>query len=114
MNRLKTILSALLITFSLQASASLVVTAWNDLGMHCIDGKDYSVFSILPPYNNLHVQIMDSVTNKLITLGVTVTYEAYKDPSGSINTKSSTKTNFWTYVQTLYGKAVLPNRGLNL
>lgn len=23
--------------------------AWNDLGMHCVDGKDYSIFSILPP-----------------------------------------------------------------
>ena len=30
--------------------------AWNDLGMHCMDGKDFSVFSILPPYNNLHAQ----------------------------------------------------------
>nr|HQC73237.1 hypothetical protein [Candidatus Competibacteraceae bacterium] len=29
------------------------VVAWNDLGMHCMDA-DYSVFSILPPYNNLH------------------------------------------------------------
>ena len=29
------------------------LVAWNDLGMHCVDGKDYSVFSILPPYNNL-------------------------------------------------------------
>ncbi len=26
------------------------LVAWNDLGMHCVDGKDYSVFSILPPY----------------------------------------------------------------
>ena len=33
--------------------------AWNDLGMHCVDGKDYSVFSILPPYNNLHAQLVN-------------------------------------------------------
>ncbi len=31
------------------------LVAWNDLGMHCMD-KDYSVFSILPPYNVLHAQ----------------------------------------------------------
>ncbi len=27
-----------------------VLMGWNDLGMHCVDGNDYSVFSILPPY----------------------------------------------------------------
>ena len=33
------------------------VLAWNDLGMHCMDGDDYSVFSILPPYNNLFTNL---------------------------------------------------------
>ena len=32
------------------------VLGWNDLGMHCMD-SDYSVFSILPPFNNLHAQV---------------------------------------------------------
>jgi len=31
-------------------SRDFAVIAWNDLGMHCMDG-DYSVFSLLPPYN---------------------------------------------------------------
>ena len=73
-----------------------------------------SFLSYRRPYNNLHAQVMDNVTNKLVTSGVTVTYESHKDPSGSINTISSTKTNFWTYVKPLYGKQCLPNKGLNL
>ena len=32
---------------------------WNDLGMHCMDA-DFSVFSILPPYNTIHAQLIDS------------------------------------------------------
>jgi len=32
--------------------------AWNDLGMHCTDGTDFSVFAILPPYNNVHAQLV--------------------------------------------------------
>jgi hypothetical protein len=24
------------------------LVGWNDLGMHCFDGKDYSVFGVLP------------------------------------------------------------------
>jgi len=29
-----------------------IVIGWNDLGMHCYD-LDYSVMSVLPPYNTL-------------------------------------------------------------
>lgn len=41
------------------------LVAWNDLGMHCVDGSDYSIFSILPPFNNLHAQLVDTSTGKL-------------------------------------------------
>ncbi|MEZ5398328.1 MAG: hypothetical protein R2729_01585 [Bryobacteraceae bacterium] len=27
------------------------VIGWNDPGMHCMDGKDYSIYSILPPFS---------------------------------------------------------------
>jgi hypothetical protein len=30
------------------------LTAWGELGMHCMDGKDYSIFSVLPPFNTMH------------------------------------------------------------
>ena len=96
------------------STSAFTVVAWNDLGMHCVDGKDYSIMSILPPYNNLHAHVINASTGKQVTSGVTLTYEAMADPSGSINTTSSTKTNFWSYVQALYGAAPRPNYGLNL
>ncbi len=85
--------------------------AWNDLGMHCMD-HDYSVFAILPPYNNLHAQLINGMTGKLVTSGVTVTYEATTDTHGSINSTSSGKTNFWDWVLQLFGAAPAVNVGL--
>ena len=84
--------------------------AWNDLGMHCMDGSDFSVFTILPPYNNLNAQLITKTgtSNKHITNGVTLTYESY-DYNNSINTISSTKTNFWNYVTTLFPISLFPN-----
>jgi len=90
---------------------SYKLLAWNDLGMHCVDGKDYSVFSILPPYNNLHAQLV-STSGGLVTSGVTLTYEAMADASGSINTTSMGKTNFWSWVQSLFGVALANDVGL--
>ena len=88
------------------------VIAWNDLGMHCMDGKDYSVFSILPPYNDLNAQLVNASTGKVVTSGVTLTYESVADASGSINTSSAGKTDFWDWVSTIYGAAPAPNVGL--
>ena len=90
------------------------VIAWNDLGMHCVDGKDYSIFSILPPYNNLHAQVVDPSTGKQVTSGLSLSYEALGDPSGSINTGSASKTNFWQFASVLYGASPAPDYGLNL
>jgi hypothetical protein len=77
--------------------------AWSELGMHCMDGKDYSVMSILPPYNTVHAQLVKrSEPPQVITSGVTLTYEAIADTNASSNTKSSVKTNFWAYVKSLF------------
>jgi len=87
--------------------------AWSELGMHCIDGKDYSIFAVLPPYNIVHAQLVKmGEPPQQITTGVTITYEATTDPSGSINTISSTKTNFWSYVRTLFLTSPPPDIGL--
>ena len=88
------------------------LVGWNNLGMHCMD-SDYSVFSILPPYNTINAQLIDSA-GRLVKnpTGVTVTYEALTDPSGSINTTSVGKTLFWQFVQVLYGAALVPDAGL--
>ena len=48
--------SALLVaTFAVPLSlsaATATLLGWNNLGMHCMD-SDYSVFSVLPPYNTV-------------------------------------------------------------
>lgn len=86
--------------------------AWNNLGMHCYDGNDYSIFSILPPLNTVNAQLVDKASGRQVTNGVTLTYQATADTRGSINTISSTKTNFWQYVQSLFGLAPEPDVGL--
>ncbi len=89
------------------------VLAWSELGMHCMDGKDYSVFAVLPPYNTIHAQVMlKGEPPTIVTSNVTVTYEAVADSTGSINTGSSNKTNFWTYVQALFKANPAPDVGL--
>lgn len=84
------------------AAGDYTLLAWNDLGMHCMDGLDFSVFTILPPYNTLHAQLKNK-SGALVSSGVTLTYEAVADSTGSINTISSTKTNFWDWVGPLFG-----------
>ena len=86
--------------------------AWNDLGMHCAD-SDFSVFTLLPPFNDLNAQLVVNGTliNTLNT-NYALTYEATADPTGSINSSSQNKTNFWNYAQPLFGANLSPNIGL--
>ena len=93
-------------------AASVSIIGWNDLGMHCMDGLDDSVFSILPPYNTIHAQVIQNGRLLTATNGLTVTYEAVADPSGSINTTSQGKVNFWDYAAALYGANLAPDVGL--
>lgn len=90
------------------------VVAWNNLGMHCMD-DDYSVFSILPPFNTINAQVMDAAGH-LITdpaaAGISVTYEAAANPDGSINTTSFGKTNFYDYAAVLFGANLNVDQGL--
>lgn len=87
------------------------VIAWNDLGMHCMD-HDYSVFAILPPYNNLRAQVVDKLRGKLVISKAVVTYEATADANGSINTTSVAKNNFWSWALPIFGANLLPDVGL--
>jgi len=92
-------------------AANNQILGWNNLGMHCMDG-DYSVFSILPPYNTIESQLI--VAGKLVTngAGYTVTYEAVADASGSYNSTAMGKGNYYTYAQALFGPALAPEAGL--
>jgi hypothetical protein len=94
-------------------TGAYIVTAWGELGMHCMDGKDYSIFSVLPPYNTIHAQVVRRTEPPTVIItGITVTYEAVADTAGSINTSSASKTNFWTFVQALFLQNPAPEVGL--
>jgi len=78
-------------------SGDLIVLGWNDLGMHCYN-RDFSDLAVLPPYNNLYVQVVQKGNPpKIITQGIIVTYR-FAD-----NTYSVGKSNFWTYAKSLFG-----------
>lgn len=85
-------------------SDSYKVFAFNDLGMHCYD-NDFSVFSLLPLFNVVHAQVINKGAKPVLLTNSTVkvTYAATPDPTGSINTTSIGKTNFWTYIGKLFG-----------
>ncbi|HMP81568.1 MAG TPA: PKD domain-containing protein [Verrucomicrobiota bacterium] len=93
------------------SAANNQMLGWNNLGMHCMD-SDYSVFSILPPYNTIECQLV--VSNRLVTnAGVyTVTYQAVADPTGSINTTAMGKGNFYQYDELLFGVNLTNEAGL--
>jgi hypothetical protein len=104
-------LASLLCGLALSTNAATsTILGWNNLGMHCMD-SDYSVFTVLPPYNTIEAQLI--VGGKLVTngTGYTVTYQAVADPAGSINTTAMGKGNFYTYTPFLYG-ALAPDAGL--
>ncbi|MEZ5467048.1 MAG: Ig-like domain-containing protein [Lysobacterales bacterium] len=94
------------------ATAHWTVLGWNDLGMHCMD-SDYSVFSILPPFNNVRAQVIDP-SGHLVTVGngVFLSYEAVADPDGSVNSTSIGKSGFWNYTLPLFGQTLAPDHGL--
>lgn len=95
--------------------AAAVVLAANDLGMHCID-REYSIFSILPPYNVVHAQVVRPNASGLPTLldanDVDVRYSAVRDPSGSINSSSIGRTDFWQHATALFGANLQLGEGL--
>ena len=91
------------------------ILASNDLGMHCVDA-DFSVFSILPPYNVVHAQVLvtDATGRPSLLSGgaVTISYAPVADALGSINSHSVGKTNFWQYARQIYGANLAPGEGL--
>ena len=92
-------------------AATNQLLGWNNLGMHCMD-SDYSVFSILPPYNTIEAQLI--VNGKLIKdgTGYTLTYQAVADPTGSFNSTAVGKGNYYTYSKQLFGATLAPEGGL--
>jgi hypothetical protein len=91
------------------------VLANNDLGMHCVDA-DFSVFSILPPYNVVNAQVVRrSGTGKPVVVNDTVValrYEAVDDANFSRNSTSKGKSNFWQFAAHTYGATLAEGQGL--
>jgi PKD repeat protein len=123
MKRVLVASSALAVVAILAITAAITATAvggtagwrlvgWNNLGMHCMD-SEFNIFSILPPYNTIEAQLVDTSGNLVKSgNGITVTYEAVADPTGSINTTSVGKTDFWQNVFALFGASPAPDAGL--
>jgi hypothetical protein len=84
-----------------------VVLGANDLGMHCTQ-QDFSEFLILPPYNTVHAQVIDRSGEhpQIVKDGVEVFYAMHG------NTRSTDKTNWWTYDDDLLGADFAPDIGL--
>ena len=86
--------------------ADYVLFGWNDLGMHCYN-HDFQDLAVLPPYNTLRAQLVKrGDPPQIITTGVRIQY-SFPD-----NKISSTKTDFWTYVNALFGVQLPDNVGL--
>ncbi len=96
-------------------AVSFKILATNDLGMHCVDA-DFSVFTILPPYNVVNAQVIRTDTAGQPSLvddtAVGIRYSAVADANGSINSRSVDKTNFWLYAARAYGADLAPGQGL--
>ncbi len=90
--------------FALQGE--YVVIGWNDLGMHCIT-PSYSELALLPPYNNLRVQVIKrGDPPKIVTSGISLEYSI-------VNNKTvSGKTDFWQYAGQLFGSNLAVGIGL--
>ena len=89
------------------AAARYSVFAVNDLGMHCYQ-RSYAGFMVLPPANNLKVQVFrkGSEGASLVTRGIRV---EYRIPG---NTTSNSKTDFWQYASSYGFPNLKPNVGI--
>lgn len=101
----------LLCAAQLPAATSWTVLGWTEYGVNPME-RGYSVFAIYPPSVTLHAQVIDA-TGKLVKSGsgIQVTYEALADPSGSTNSTSVGKTDFWSFAS-LFGGTKTPDTGL--
>jgi hypothetical protein len=101
------VLAAAVIVPSGASAARYAVFAVNDLGMHCYQ-RSYAGFMILPPANNLKVQVFrkGGEEARLVTSGIKVQYTILG------NTKSSNKTDFWKYASSYGWPGLAANVGI--
>ncbi len=95
---------------------AIAILAWNDLGMHCYN-PGFADIAVLPPYNNLFAQIVQrgGEDPRIVTSGLTVTYSFPANTYSALqppNPARSNKTDFWSFVQPLFGVNPPVNVGL--
>jgi hypothetical protein len=97
------------------APETATVLAANDLGMHCMD-REFSVFSILPPFNVVNAQVVKRDSNGQPYVAddseLALFYDDVADASGSINSYSVGKTDFWSYANALFDVTLPVGQGL--
>lgn len=90
------------IPFGDAGAQEIIALSWNDLGMHCMN-QDHHTISILPPFNTLEAQLIArgeyGTLPEIVADGYTIEYSV---PG---NTYSAGKTDFWDYVEQIYGLA---------
>ena len=98
-----------------QLFETATVLAANDLGMHCMD-REFSVFSILPPFNVVNAQVVKRDSNGQPYVAddreVDLFYDDVADATGSINSSSVGKTDFWSYANALFDVILPEGQGL--
>lgn len=95
-----------------ESSAGWTLIAWNDLGMHCMD-EDFAVFAILPPFNTINAQLIDTNGNRIVdSTNVYLYYQSAEDPDASETYSSKEYTNFWEHAEDLFGRQINENTGL--
>ncbi len=99
------------------ASREVVVFAWNDLGMHCLN-PTYDTAVILPPYNTVWAQVVRRGNPpEILTNGITVEYRMVNNSTSQKSATSPVASDFrqfWTYALDLFGVDLVPDTGLNL
>jgi len=87
------------------------VFAWNDLGMHCLN-PSYDKLVILPPYNNVLVQVVKRGNPPtIVTDGITV---SYKLTNNSTSYNKRAYGGFWDNYTKLFGPGTPPAHDIGM
>lgn len=99
------------------ASREVVVFAWNDLGMHCLN-PTYDTAVILPPYNTVWAQVVRRGNPpQILTAGITLEYRMVNNSTSQKSRATPVASDFrqfWTYANDLFGVTLAVDTGLNL
>ncbi len=94
------------------SAAPAALIGWSAHGVNEIAGTDFSVFSLHSPGTTIRAQFVQGGRLATDDTNVFVTYEAVADATGSRNSTSIGKGNFYDYAAALHGRPLLADEGL--